>query len=146
MITVRPPSLKRQLARKEALAWTWLDGAEYALVGPECERWLHIYSGETWLCSGQVAHRRVKRTDGQQVFLLSQWEFDGRTLAVHAGRLCCKMAPRALTLWEQDGKRLAFWLPAGQKGVLREGLTGDMVPVVFGIILATGHDFWHSCD
>ena len=106
-----------------------------------------MVSGERRVCSGQVlAQAGLLQTLRQSTVRGAEWELDGQTIALEGGALCCKTFPRTYTLRRSDGRRLAFWLwhAGGWEGVLREGLREDAVPVILGMVLAAGHDFWGS--
>jgi hypothetical protein len=134
---------------EQRIAWRWWDGTEYALIPPQWPHgWMRIVSGEMILCCGQYLGWRWQ-TPLHDRATVSQWEFDGQTIVYEAGDLCCRMAPRAFTLWKQnDGNRLAFFriepgrpfrLGAAYRGVVRDGLPNELARVVFGIILSRVH-------
>jgi hypothetical protein len=150
-VPVRCPSLRRQHEDAERIAWTWLDGTEYALLRP---RWpdgqLRVVSGERIVCCGRLFQGLggLAQVFRQGRVTLSEWEFDGHTIVWNGGALCWKLFPYTFTLRQPDGIRLAFISVergrslirrAAYSGVVRDGLPDRLVPVVFAIILAGFH-------
>jgi len=150
LIPVRCPSLRRQHEDDERLAWTWLDGAEYALLRPtRGDGQLRIVSAGEIVCCGQMffglslwqsAVRHGRAT-------VSQWTIADCTIVCDGvNSRCCKLLPTAFTLRQLDGIRLAVYcrqrgrvFGRAYNGVVRDNLPKTLVPIVFAIILAGTH-------
>ncbi len=150
LVPVRCPSLQEQLDKGERLAWTWLDGTDYALLRP---RWpdgqIRVVSGDRIVCCGQLLQDlgRLPQVFRQGRVILSEWEFDGQTVVCVGGALCWKTFPTTFTVRQPGGCRLAYFSiepgrsfrRAAYHGVVRDGLPEGLVPIVFAIILAGIH-------
>jgi len=137
-------SAVRKFRDKRALAWTWIDGTEYAWLRPDGRKgaWLHLVSDGRTLCSGEILVARKHKNRGKRVITCSQWEIGGQTLVLQGSHICCGSFPTMLTLREADEKRLACWVSGRVEGILRQGMHQELVPVILGIVLTTVHNFW----
>lgn len=129
--------------RSSKLSWTWWDGTDYTLVAPPYNTlkscYWHIMSKERSVCS-----RLMVFPTSLKAFLRSypprgEWDLNGQLVfAKGGGARCCWMFPRYQTLQLCNGRRLALWCTKlGRiEGVLRGSLPEELVPVVFGMILA----------
>lgn len=151
LIPVRYPSLRRQHENNEQITWTWLDGAEYAMLRPQ---WpddnLRVVSGERVVCCGRILYGlgRLPQVLRHGKVTMSEWELDGQTIVWEGGALCWKLFPYTFTLWQRDEIRLAFFSIESSRcircgvtynGVVRDGIREDVVPIILGIILAGIH-------
>jgi hypothetical protein len=152
LVPVSYPSLRRQHENREVIVWTWLDGVEYAMLRP---RWrdscVSVVSGGKTVCSGRfffgVGAFLLQAFRDSRV-VVSEWEYNGQTIVWQGGSLCWKSVPTTFTLLQPDGVRLAFFcfergrfvrLGVTYNGVMRDNLRDEVVPVLFGILLAGIH-------
>ncbi len=143
-IPVRNPPLLRQLKDRERMVFTWADGGDCTITGPNPPVGaIDIISplGRVW--SGQPVDPQWKLSR-PTIFL---WHLENHIVACEARRVCCRrLCPVALVLTlKWDRSRLATWfVHRPLQGSLRKDLPEDMKPVVIGMILSTIYDFCPS--
>jgi hypothetical protein len=143
MIDVRTPPFWGQSNDREEMVFTWLDGGEYKITGPNPPVGaVHIISPERSVWSGLPVQdpRMQKKLERPVVFL---WQKEDQILTTEVARVCCRMFPAtlALTLRDPDGRRLATWFNLRRSGVLRDDLSEDMEPIVLAMVLSSLYDF-----
>jgi hypothetical protein len=142
-IAVRNPPFWGQWNDREVMAFTWLDGGEYTITGPNPPVGaVNIISpGESAWSGLPVQDPRMQEKSGRPVVFL--WQKEDQILTTEVARVCCRMFPAtlALTLRDPAGRRLATWFNLRRSGVLRDDLGEDMEPIVLAMVLSSLYDF-----